>query len=69
MNMTVTMEIRAPRAIRVHRELIMSISEYSPTPKVAAKKLKAETRMEEMDDAWAISTDSFRSFPDARSVR
>ena len=69
MNMTVTMEISAPRAISVHRELIISISEYSPTPKVAAKKLKADTRIEAIDVECAIQIDSFRFFPDARSVR
>ena len=45
---TVTILIRAPLAISVHRELIMSMLEYSPTPKVAAKKDNALTTMDFM---------------------
>ena len=43
----------APRAIRIHRELIISILEYMPKPKVAAKKLAeaAKTDKDEIDSA------------------
>ena len=36
-NTTVTILIRAPRAISMQREEITEIPEYIPTPKVAAK--------------------------------
>ena len=48
MRITAAMLISAPRAIRVHRELIISILEYKPTPKVAAKKDSALTIMDFM---------------------
>ena len=48
-NNTTNMLISAPRAIKVQRELIISISEKSPTPKVAAKKLKALTIMDSVE--------------------
>ena len=40
---TITILMRAPLAISAHRELIISILLISPTPKVAAKKLRALT--------------------------
>ena len=45
-NTTTTILITAPLAIRIHRELIISIFEYKPTPTVAAKKLNALTMMD-----------------------
>lgn len=47
--MTDSILMMAPRAIRLHMEPIISISEYRPTPKVAAKKPRALTVMEGMD--------------------
>lgn len=47
-NSTQHMLIRAPLAIRRHRALIISICEYMPTPKVAAKKPMAEIMIERM---------------------
>ncbi len=38
--------ITAPRAISIHIELIISISEYSATPKVAANSPIPETMMD-----------------------
>ena len=64
---TAHMLISAPLAINRHRELIISIFEYIPTPKVAAKKLKADTMMERMLELWAIWMDSFLFFPEPRS--
>ena len=46
---TTTILITAPRAISRQRELIISILEYMPTPNVAAKKLKALTKIERTD--------------------
>ena len=43
--MTVIMEIRAPLAIRMHSDEIISMFEYIPTPNVAAKNENAETMM------------------------
>jgi len=44
--MTHIIEIRAPLAINVQSELIMSMFEYKPTPNVAAKNDIAETRID-----------------------
>lgn len=49
MKITTNILIIAPLAIREHRELIISIFEYIPTPNVAAKKLKALTIMDCME--------------------
>ena len=53
MKITTNILMIAPRAIRIHRELIISILEYMPTPKVAAKKLAeaAKTDKAEIDSA------------------
>ena len=50
--MTQPMEMIAPLAIRMQSERMTSILEYMPTPKVAAKKLIAETtrKMKEAAD-------------------
>ena len=40
---TQAMEMSAPRDIKIHSEEMMSTFEYMPTPKVAAKKPRAET--------------------------
>ena len=40
---TTTILIKAPLAIKIHRELIISIFDKNPTPIVAAKKLNALT--------------------------
>lgn len=46
MKITTIILMIAPRAIKEHRELIISMFEYIPTPKVAAKKLSALTIMD-----------------------
>ena len=46
MKITLNILIIAPLAINVQSELIISILEYSPTPKVAAKKVRALTTMD-----------------------
>ena len=43
---THAIDISAPLAINVQRELIISIFEYKPTPNVAAKNDIAETSMD-----------------------
>ena len=50
------MLMRAPRAMSIHMELMMSISEYSATPKVAANRPMPETMMEGMEAASAVWT-------------
>ena len=57
----------APRAIRLHIELIISISEYTATPKVAAKKPNALTIIDGIDVSNAVVTEFFLSFPSERS--
>ena len=64
---TTNMLMIAPRPIRVQRAEIISISEYSPTPKVAAKNPSAETIIDVTDDVSAIRIASFFSFPLHRS--
>ena len=49
MNITTSRLTMAPLAISVHSELIISMSEYMPTPNVAAKKLSALTTTEGID--------------------
>lgn len=44
-NITVTILISAPLAISMHREEMTEIPEYIPTPKVAAKKDIALTKI------------------------
>lgn len=57
----------APRAIRLQSELIMSISEYSPTPKVAAKNPSALTVTDGIETLYAVLMASSLSLPDERS--
>ena len=53
----------APLAMREQRELIISIFEYIPTPKVAAKKLNALTMIDWIDPSSAVVIASFFSAP------
>ena len=53
----------APRAIRTHSELIMSIVEYRPTPKVAAKNESALTKIDFDEVKSAIRTASYLLLP------
>lgn len=59
MKITTNILMIAPRAIRIHRELIISILEYMPTPKVAAKKLSALTMIDWMELRSAVAIASF----------
>lgn len=52
---TVTIEISAPLDINVHKEPIISIFEYTPTPNVDPKKHNPLTTIEEIDVASASS--------------
>ena len=47
----------------MHREPIISIFEYAPTPNVAPKKHKPLTTIELIDVPSASSIDVFLSFP------
>ena len=67
--MTHTMEISAPLDISTHRELIMSMLEYNPTPKVAAKNDSADTMMDFALVSTASQTASFFSMPAVRFLR
>ena len=58
----------APRAIRRHKELIMSILEYTPTPKVAPKKVHALTITDFIVAVSVSFAASLLSFPSLRSV-
>ena len=69
MQMTTAILINAPLDIRLHSELIMSMSEYIPTPKVAAKKQNALIIMELIEAESAFSTASFFAFPWLLSLR
>lgn len=60
---TTHMLMRAPLAIKMHSELIISILEYMPTPKVAAKKLRALTNTDCTEAESAMVTDAFCLFP------
>ena len=62
-NTTHIMLMIAPRAISVHMELIMSISEYTATPYVAAKSPNPETSIEGMEAESAVETLSRLAFP------
>ena len=66
--MTDAMLMRAPRAMSMHMELMMSMSEYRATPKVAAKRPMPETMMEGTDVARAVWTAFFLSAPPSRST-
>ena len=67
--MTTTMEISAPRASSMHSDEIMPISEYTPTPIVAAKNPSAEVTTDCTEVFSAIPIASFFSLPPLRSVR
>ena len=58
--------IKAPRASMEQMEPMISMSEATLTPRVAAKSTRALVRMEESDDVAAAMAASFRSLP-ARS--
>lgn len=68
MNITQSILTTAPRAISMHIELMMSMSEYTATPKVAAKSPMPETIIEGMDVARAVVTLSRLSCPPRRSA-
>ena len=57
----------APLASSMHNALIMSMLEYRPTPKVAAKKLSALTATDCMEPLTAAVTASFFYAPRLRS--
>ncbi len=52
-NSTTATEHSAPRAIRLHIDEIMSMLEYRPTPKVAAKKPRPLTSIDCAEEATA----------------
>ena len=58
----------APLAMREHKELIISILEYTPTPNVAAKKLNALTIIDWIEPSSAVVIDSFLSAPLERAL-
>ena len=60
---TTSILISAPLAIKLHKELIISMFEYRPTPKVAAKNPKALTKTDWMDLDKASVTASLFSIP------
>ncbi len=66
--MTVNILIKAPRAISMHIEPIMSISEYIATPNVAAKSPIPETAIDGMEVESAAVTAPFLSAPPILSV-
>lgn len=63
------MLIIAPLAIRVQSELIISMLEYIPTPNVAAKNVRALTRMDFALVWQATATASLFSAPALLSLR
>ena len=68
MKITDTMLTTAPRAISIHMELIISISEYRATPKVAANRPMPETMMEGIEVVSAVWTAALLSAPLTRSI-
>ena len=62
-NATTTKLINAPLARSIHKELIISILEYIPTPNVAAKKLNALTMTDCKELSNAVLTASRFSAP------
>ena len=56
-------EIRAPRASMVQMELIISISEINPTPRVAQNMTRELVIIEPSEAVAAIVMASTRSFP------
>ena len=67
MKITTNILMIAPRAIKEHRDAIMSTLEIKPTPKVAAKNPNALTTIEGMEVYNAICTASFLVLPSKRS--
>ena len=63
MNITTSILTIAPRAIRSQSELMISISEYIPTPNVAAKNPSALTIIDGIDVECAIFTASCLLLP------
>ena len=62
-NATTNKLMIAPLASSVHKELIISILEYKPTPKVAAKKLNALTKIDCKELFSAVAIADFLSAP------
>jgi hypothetical protein len=54
--MTDSILMIAPRAMSIHMELMMSRSEYTATPKVAANRPMPDTMMEGTEVARAVVT-------------
>lgn len=67
MNITQSILTTAPLAISIHMELMMSISEYTATPNVAANSPIPDTMIDGIEDESAVMTLSFLSFPERRS--
>ena len=65
---TVTMLMIAPLAIKLHKEPIISIFEYIPTPNVAPKKHNALTIIDWIDVSKASSIAWCLSFPSILAV-
>ena len=63
MQITQTILIIAPLDINVHREPIISILEYTPTPNVAPKKHNPLTTIEPIELSSAFETASFLFCP------
>ena len=66
-SMTENMLIRAPLAMSIQSEPMISTSEYIATPKVAAKKPRALTVIEPMLVESAVLIADFLSAPPMRS--
>ncbi len=66
--MTEHMLTSAPRAISIHMELMMSMSEYTATPKVAANRPSPDTRIDGIEAASAVVTLSRLLMPRRRSA-
>ena len=60
---TMTTLMIAPRAKRMHMELIMSISEYTATPNVAENRPIPDTMIEGIEVASAVFMELTLSFP------
>ena len=58
----------APLAISMHIELMISMSEYTATPKVAAKSPSPLTIIDGIDVESAVLTASVLPRPDVRSA-
>ena len=67
--MLMTAEIRAPRASIMQMELMMSMSEMVPTPRVAQYSTRELVMMEASDEVAAMWMESSRLFPARHSSR